>query len=340
MMAPRTGSVLLVLMAVGCTQARRDPLVPTGEPVVWPKPPDQARVRYLGQITGSDDVGVPKSLGERWDELWYGPKAPARLSTPQAVAVHADGQRVAVADPNDHSVHVFNLLARTYERKAQCGTAEEWLESPVAVAWVGEALWVCDSKVGGLAIFDSPGGGRWIARDVLERPAGIAYCETNALCYVTDSSAHVVQVFDRSGELVLTFGQAGAGPGQFNRPSHIGCGRDGGLVVADSLNFRVQQLNPDGSPNGILGQGGDAAGDLALPKGVGVDDNGNVWVVDARFENVQAFTPAGQLLMAFGKEGQGPGEFWLPAGMCIDRQGRMWIADTYNRRIQVFEMIP
>jgi sugar lactone lactonase YvrE len=244
-----------------------------------------------------------------------------------------------VADPNDHSVHVFDLEAHTYERRATCSGSDALLEAPVAVAWVGEDLWVCDSKVGALAVFRSSGGGRWIARDVLSRPAGIAFCETNELCYVTDSAEHLVQVFDRSGQHVLTFGTRGTAAGQFNHPSHIDCGRDGRLVVADSLNFRIQQLGSDGSPQGLLGQSGDAAGDLSLPKGVSVDGDGNIWVVDARFENVQAFTPEGQLLMAFGKEGRGKGEFWLPAGMCIDRQGRMWIADTYNRRVQVFEMI-
>lgn len=340
MIETRTVILLVILTVAGCTQVRRDPLSPTGEPVVWPKPPDRAHVQYLGQITGSDDLGVHKSLGDAWDELWYGPKKPVKLSTPQAVAVHADGQRVAVADPNDHSVHVFNLASRTYERKVQCGESNEALESPVAVSWVGDSLWVCDPKAGAVAVLESPGPGRWMGRDVLERPAGIAYCEVNELCYVTDSASHVVQVFDRQGRHVLTFGRHGVEPGHFNGPSHVDCGPDGSLVVADSLNFRVQQLGLDGSPTGVIGRGGDAAGDLALPKGVSIDENGNIWVVDARFENVQAFAPDGQLLMAFGKEGQGKGEFWLPAGMCIDQQGRMWIADTYNRRVQVFEMIP
>jgi sugar lactone lactonase YvrE len=214
------------------------------------------------------------------------------------------------------------------------------LESPVAVCWAGEDLWVADSKLHALAVFERGGAGRWIAFDELQRPSGMAYCPTNQLCYVSDAGAHRILAFDNKGRPIVEFGSRGDGPGQFNCPSHIAYGPDGSLVVADSLNFRVQRLSLDGSPLACFGRKGNAAGDLALPKGVAVDANGSIWVVDAQFENVQAFTPAGELLMALGKEGHKPGEFWLPAGICVDGQNRMWIADRENGRVQVFAILP
>lgn len=329
----------LLFAVAGCSQVSVSPLTPPNPPVVWPKPPDTARVQYLGSLTGSPDVQARKSWGETWDELLHGPKPPALFVTPHAVAVHSDGQRLAVADTNGACVHRFDFKARRYDRLTTVGQSGSRLECPVGVAWVGAAIWVADAKVGALAILDGPAS-RWIGNDVLERPAGVVFCPENGLCYVSDSAGHAILAFDTQGTCVLRFGTRGSGPGQFNGPSHIACGPGPTLVVADSMNFRLQRLGPDGTFIGEIGRKGDAAGDLSLPKGVAFDPQGNIWVVDAHFENLQAFTPDGQLLLCIGHEGRGMGEFSLPAGLTIDTKGRIWVADTYNRRVQVFELLP
>jgi len=345
---------LSLLAAAGCAPRAMTFLTPPEPPVVWPLPPDAPRVRYVGELKSSDDIGQLKPFSQVWDELLYGPKPRPKLVSPQAVAVNDAGDKVAVADVNGKCVHVFDLAARQYAALVQVADARgthqdadespahrtDTLESPVAVCWAGERLWVADSRQGALAVFEPGGAGRWLARGRLTRPAGMAYCPANQLCYVADAGTHRVSAFDAKGERVVEFGSRGAGPGQFNAPSHMAFAPDNTLVIADSLNFRVQRLGLDGSPIHAFGRKGDAAGDLALPKGVAVDGDGTIWVVDAQFENVQAFTPDGRLLMAFGKEGHGPGEFWLPAGICIDNQRRMWVADRENARVQVFALLP
>ena len=332
-------ALICVLVPLGCSQTAVNPLAPPQPPVVWPKPPEQARVRFLGSLTGSRDVRPRKSFLESWNELLYGPKPASVLVTPQAVAVHEDGYRIAVADTNGACVHVFDLAAQTYERKASAGTPPQTFQCPAGVAWAGDVLWVADAKLHAVAVLEPSGGSRWIGGDALVRPAGLAYCRQNGLCYVSDAGAHAILAFDPAGTAVLHFGSRGTGPGQFNCPTHIACGPGPSLAVADSLNFRIQRLGPDGSPLGAFGKKGDATGDLALPKGIAFDPEGNIWVADAQFENVQAFTPQGQLLLVIGREGRGIGEFYLPAGMCVDARRRMWIADTYNRRVQVFELL-
>ncbi len=337
--SPVWAAGLALCGAIGCNQPVRDPLAPTGPPVVWPKPPDQARIRYLGRLVGSTDVPRSRTFQESWDEFFYGPKPPSLFSTPYAVAVHEGGQRLAVADTNGKCVHRFDLSAGSYERLSSVGTPPQVFECPVGVAWAGNVLWVADSKRHALAVLEPSGASRWAGADALKRPAGIAYCRENELCYVADAGANAILAFDSQGKSVLQFGSRGSGPGQFNTPSQVACGPGPTLAVADSLNFRVQQFGPDGSPRGVFGRKGDAAGDLALPKGVAFDPDGHLWVVDAHFENVQAFAPDGRLLLAVGQEGGGVGEFSLPAGICIDQQRRIWIADAQNRRVQVFELL-
>jgi hypothetical protein len=334
----RTVLLLILLLSAGCAQPRRPLLEPVGAPIVWPPAPDQPRVRFLGEIRGSEDFQPKKSFGQQLDEFFHGPAAPSPLVTPYAVAVHGDGLRVAVADTSAMCVHLMNLGTQEYRRIWSCGTPPRPLESPVAVTWVGDDLILADAKLHALGVIRADGREVWMAENLLQRPAGIAYSATNQLLYVSDAGAHAVIALELDGSLVTQIGSKGAAPGQFNCPAQLAAvGQD--LFVIDALNFRVQRLTLDGNPAGQFGRKGDAAGDLALPKGVAADADGNLWIVDAHFENVQAFRPDGTLLMAFGREGHGPGEFWLPAGAYIDAQNRLWIADSYNRRVQVFELI-
>ena len=169
---------MVVLPVVGCGGGKMVFLTAPEPPVVWPKPPDRPRVRYIGELKSSEDIGQQKSFGEVWDELLFGPKPPSRLVSPQAVAVNATGEKVAVADVNGKCVHLFDLNARTYAALVRVGSmggepavrdgaprneavsrpADEprmsanTLESPIAVCWAGERLWVADSRQQALAL--------------------------------------------------------------------------------------------------------------------------------------------------------------------------------------------
>jgi DNA-binding beta-propeller fold protein YncE len=330
----------VLLVIAGCAQPRGEILVPPQPAITWPKPPDIPRLQYVGEITGSQDLRASKSAGRVWNEILYGPTPPTPLVKPHAVAVSADGNRLAVADTDAACVHVFDLATRAYQQIESLGGAGRRLECPAGVAWDGHALWVADAKLHAVAIVGSAGSGRLIGADALKRPAGVAFSPVSGRAYVSDAGGHAIVAFDRDGREALRFGSQGSEPGQFNFPGQLACGPDDTLVVADAMNFRVQRFRPDGTPLNAFGKKGDAPGDFALPKGVAVGPDGNIWVVDAHFENVQAFTPAGELLMALGQEGRNPGEFWLPGGICIDAKRRIWIADTYNRRVQVFELLP
>lgn len=58
--------------------------------------------------------------------------------------------------------------------------------------------------------------------------------------YVLDARFENLQIFDRSGRLLLVVGEEGIGPGQFWLPGGIFITTDGLIFVADSHNGRVQ----------------------------------------------------------------------------------------------------
>jgi hypothetical protein len=333
-------TLLTAVAAGGCAGRVVDPLAAGPLAKRWPPPPDEPRVRYLGQLTGSEDFHEGPRPDRFLKELIHGPQAPTLLVTPMAVAVGADGWRVAVADSNTPRVHLFDLERKRHRLLPTAKQSPDPpFECPVAIAWVGENLWVADSQRGAVGVLAPNGALRWVGDGALKRPAGMAWDAQKGRCYVADAAAHRVVVFDAGGRVVDGWGTRGAGPGALNFPSHIASAGPEGLVVADSLNFRVQRLAADGAFLSAIGRKGDAAGDLALPKGVAVDASGNIWIADAQFENIQAFTPDGKLLMGLGREGNGVGEFWLPSGLCIDATNRLWVADSYNRRVQVFQLL-
>ena len=157
--------------------------------------------------------------------------------------------------------------------------------------------------------------------------------------YVVDSQLNGVVVFDLQGKFVKQFGERGAGPGEFNFPTHVTADSQGFLWVTDSLNGRIQKFDRQGNYQGRIGSPGDSSGHFSRPKGAALDSLGRVYVVDGLFGNVQIFDPDGRLLLALGQAGSQAGEFWLPNGIAISRDNRIFVADSYNRRVQILKYV-
>lgn len=330
------GVMMLSCMMMGCGRAEGR-MFPVMDPsVVWPPPPEPARIRLVGMLSGSADLHAARSGLEDFKAALRGPRPPIRFSSPNMVAIGSGGL-IAVSDTGLSAVHVVDLVTRSH--RLISGWDDERFGAPLGVAWAGQRLFVTDAERHEVIELDAGGGfRRRFGEDVLKRPVGVAYVATRRQLFVVDGGLHRIAVFDEAGSLVHTIGGRGATAGMFNFPSHI-CHRNGRLLVADSGNFRVQVLDLDGACLRIIGHKGDGAGDLSLPKGVAFDSDGHVYVVDAQFENVQIYDEEGRLLLAFGHEGAGPGEFSLPAGMAIDENDRIWVADAANRRLDVFDYL-
>lgn len=332
--------VIVVLPALGtaCARPAGDIFAKPGTPMVWPLPPEAPRIAYVGEITGGADLKPSRSSWEVIGEALRVPghAQPARLVTPQAVAVSADDV-VYVVDTGSGALHVLDLVRRTHRVVRQVG--ERMLEGPVGVALAPGAVFVSDAKAGVVYEFERDGTFRRALGVELDRPGGIAYCAASERLYIVDTARHAGVIVDRAGRPISSFGSRGGGEGQMNFPTHVACDGLSGVVVSDTLNFRVQRFGFDGGFRGSVGSKGDGAGDLSLPKGVGVDRSGHLYVVDAQFENVQIFDRAGRLLLAFGDEGGAPGQFAIPCGIAIDHRDRIWVADAYNRRLQVFQYL-
>jgi sugar lactone lactonase YvrE len=180
---------------------------------------------------------------------------------PCAVAVSAAGDRIYVADYNNHRVQVFDGTTRTYI--ATIGTTGSWgasntqFNSPVgvAVSAAGDRIYVADMSNHRVQVFDGTTrtyiatigttGSAGASNTQFNNPVTVALSAVGDRIYVVDYSNHCVQVFDGTTRTyIATMGTSeseGASNTQFHNPSGVTVSAAGDRIyVVDYNNHRVQ----------------------------------------------------------------------------------------------------
>lgn len=324
---------LLILLIAGCasTQVIEEPV----SSIVWPKPPDKARIRLIKSISKTEDIKTGE--GGWFKKAWTflaGETAEKPLAAPYGVTADNEGN-VYVADRDTREIFSFNPRRGTsYSFFYETENPEDY---PIGIG-IAENIYVSYPNSGRVIIFSR--NGRVVSEiGNLQRPTGAAVNEDKGLLYVVDTLGHDIKVFDLSGKPLFTFGKRGEKDGEFNYPTHIFVARDGNVYITDELNFRVQVFDSAGKFLFKFGKIGTVPGTFQSPKGVAVDSEGNIYVADAMADGIQVFNKEGRLLLFFGGSGFEDGQFWGPVGMFIDRNDRIYITDLYNARVQVFQYL-
>ena len=166
-------------------------------------------------------------------------------------------------------------------------------------------------------------------------PSGVAV-GTNGDVYVADTSNSRIQVFDRNGNLLRTWGSLGAGEGQFSRPSGLAIGPNDTLYVADTGNNRIQRFHSNGRFIMAWGNLGSGQGQFNSPSGVAVDSANLVYVADRDNNRIQRFSGAtNAFLEPWGSPGSG--DFDQPSSVAIAADGSVYIADASATNIAHFD---
>ena len=331
-------TLVLLSFCNGCGSNRNELSLRPDLQLAWPAPPEKPRIIYLGVISTEADLKAKVSWTQGLGELLFGKSKIGVLLAPSAVAID-QSERLFVTDSAGAVVHVFDLNKRTYKQFAAL-SGEEKLLKPVGLTIVDNRIYVVDSILRKVCVFDNKGkfifsfgGERFL------RPSGIAYSQEDEIVYVADTAGHTIDVFTKGGKFIEQIGSRGMLAGKFNFPTHLWVDKSGRLYVSDTLNYRIQVFSREHRFLQMFGRQGDRPGYFAHPCGVATDGFGNIYVTDKQFENVQVFDQQGRILLAFGQEGTHPGQFWLPAGLFIDSRNRIYVADSFNKRIQVFELV-
>ena len=159
--------------------------------------------------------------------------------------------------------------------------------------------------------------------------------------YVSDGYGNArIHKYTPDGKLLMSWGEPGTDPGQFNIPHNICCDPDGWVYVADRENHRVQVFDGNGKfetqwnnlhrPNGMcmaagrdplfyIGEGG--------PSGEINRDWPNIG------PRVSIHTSKGKVLARLGKmhAGLAPGQFTSPHGIAVDGHGNIYVGELSGR---------
>jgi uncharacterized protein (TIGR03437 family) len=184
-----------------------------------------------------------------------------------------------------------------------------------------------------------------------EDPAGVS---GSAVINVTYNPELVVQRF--TGDRLGRYGFGGDGglatAATLWSPRDVAADQAGNLYIADTANYRVRKVAPDGkittfAGTGKLGSSGDggqaALATLNSPSGVACDAQGNVYIADTLNHRVRKVAPNGVITTAvgvgledFGGDGGQATAARLsrPRGLAFDAAGNLFIADSGNSRIR------
>ena len=329
----RTLSVASFLLIAACTPAavKNSEIADTASEIVWPCPPQQARILYLYSLREPSDIGIRPGLLKRFVRIFAGKEGQGML---RPYAVVADDEMIAIVDPGLRLLHLYLLKESKYEVIRDAGGED--FESPVGVSLGEDTIYVADSVAGKVFVFDRQGKYRKTIEGLM-RPTGIAFHTASRRLYVTDTVENKIVVFDDTGTRLSEFGSRGLAIGEFNFPTTLALHGDT-LFVNDTLNYRVQAFALDCSSVSSFGEIGDGSGQFALSKGLGADMQGHVYVADALTNHVQIFDKEGRFLLSFGGMGGGAGQFRLPAGVYVFNN-TIFIDDSQNSRVQVFQYL-
>ena len=183
----------------------------------------------------------------------------------------------------------------------------------------------------------------------LSQPLGLSVAD--GFIYVADEHTNQVASFTTDGQFVQSFGGAqdtSSDQVTFHRPNSVAAMPNGDLLVVDTWNYRMQQIDAAGNLVTQWGQAGTFGFDAPSspadgfwgPRDAAIGAGGRVYVADTGNKRIRVYTLDGLTAVHqfdIGKGGSGAGELDEPSGLAVHSDGRLFVADTWNRRIAVFD---
>lgn len=171
-------------------------------------------------------------------------------------------------------------------------------------------------------------------------PGNVAVDSENKVVFVADIKNNRIEKFDLNGNYISQWGKSGSDEGQFDHPGDIALDpQSKQLYITDIYNNRIQKFNYDGNFTLQWGSFGTGVGEFNRPAGMSIDPiEGYIYVSDTVNDRIQVFDVNGNFVTEWGSPGSGNGQFNRPDGIFYEPSEKLvYVADRKNNRIQVFE---
>jgi DNA-binding beta-propeller fold protein YncE len=162
--------------------------------------------------------------------------------------------------------------------------------------------------------------------------------------YVVDQGNNRIEVFDRRGRFLRTWGSRGIGKGSFDLPSSIAIdslAEVPTLYVADTRNNRVQRFALDGKFIMEIGTYGSGNGEFKGPTDLTIDGSGNLYVADPGNNRLQVFDRAGKFQTEWGKYSRRRGvdiQNPLALAWSFEGWGALYVVEAGTCVVQKFDV--
>lgn len=244
-----------------------------------------------------------------------------KLDTPSAIDFDSNGNLI-IADTGSHTIK--KLILETGEVEIIAGKTNE----------IGYADGLTKN-----ATFNAP--------------VGIAVGENDEI-YITDTYNDRIRVIENGFVSTLAgstkgFADGDAFKAKFDTPCGIALTTDGKLLVADSGNYRIRIVEPNGNTKTLAGNNSQNSFDSTLsdakfvrPMDVEIDERGLIYVTDGNSIRVIGgrFLPFVETISnterGFADGLPWEGKFNRPSGLAIDKNGDLFVADSENQVVRVF----
>ncbi|KAI8494626.1 hypothetical protein Bbelb_278520 [Branchiostoma belcheri] len=292
----------------------------------------------LCSLTVTVDVGSNNpimSLGQRGSQQ-------GQFDSPVGVAVRGD--RLYVADTYNNRVQVFDLSGKF------CHSFPTDLPVGLAVQTDGTIVVNSGKEVkkfspSGELLHKFPLGDYW-SDPLCIRLNGLAV-QRDGRVVVADGDKHSIFLFETDGTLVKQVRGQGEGDGQFDWPCFVCVDKEDNIIVADSLNHRVQVFDRNLNFKHKFGQKGRQPQDMWDPSGVSADSMGNIVLANSGelFTNLdgaehgkklQVFRPDGTWVSTISSDGD---KLNVPFGVAVTEDGHVFVADYGDHCIRKYRYI-
>ena len=165
-------------------------------------------------------------------------------------------------------------------------------------------------------------------------PSGLAVAPSGEIFVSDGYGGHRVHKFSAEGELLLSWGSRGDGPGEFALLHNIWVDRHGRVFICDRENNRLQLFDGEGR---------------FLEEWTGLRMPGDLWIADDTVYVVEQGPGSGVSIWTldgapiarwYGDEGAGRGTVMDGHGICVDSEGSIYVTEIgESRRVSKFRRV-
>ncbi len=307
-------ALILISVILGGCQSKKALHSADSKPlIIYPAPPEQARIQYLTKITTSLDLGKKQKT---FSKLVLGEEKAKTMVKPYGLSIYKG--KIYVCDQYGGGMEIIDLDKKDILFFKPRGKGQLRVPINCCVDEKGY-LYVADAGRMEIVVFDEKGNFvKSFGEKEKFKPTDV--CVYDNKIYVANPAGNKINVYskDSLNKLLLSFPDVDPSDRSFlGMPSNIAAG-NGRVYAADFGYSMIKIFNADGTYIDSIGSRGDRPGQFSKLKGIALDRDTNIYAVDAAFENVQIFNKDGKLLLVIGGHYQGSGDLIIPAKVMID----------------------